>query len=512
MLKLLSYNHLFTYGLLFLFTFAVRLPSFHANFFEEDESYYLLAGQKIVDGGVQYIDTWDNKPPVLTWFYSFFVWVFGSYALFAIRIFTCLYLFLSALLLNQFVVDNKLLSRFSLLPAFLLIFICSVPWYAQELNGELLMNLPAILAVFQFLRLQERSSRNNGYLFLAGTLLGLAFMIKYQAVLIFLGLLGAYFTIYTPRISETFSLFSGFLLTVFLVLTGVYFTGAFEAYWDIGFLYNLDYIFIGRNPGENASVLFNLGQYGQLWGVFILMALAGVAHFRLNYFTNAIRLRKIELLLLFWLVSGLLSLILGGGRLYLHYFYLMVPPLVVYVAKFFELRMRSWLRNLLLALAFLVPMYTFGVYMASAYPKTFSFIDADIRPGGWVDSFRKRLNEPHPLAAYIDREKVHNGVLVLDYRPTIYTRLDLPCATPYTNFSIAYYKLEVFRELSKKPLISRTEPVAETFRKFKAELPDYIIDPLDIFPTIRDKMPLVFLDYRTRTVEDGGQSYKIYHR
>lgn len=510
MLKLLSYNHIFTYGLLFVFTVAVRLPSFHSNYYEQDEAFYLTAGEAIVDGGVQYVDTWDNKPPILGWFYALFVGIFGSYAIVAIRIFTCIYLYVSALLFNQFVTDNKLLEKFSMLPAFLLVFLCSVPWYAQELNGEILMNLPLILAVFQLLRLQERSRDNNSHLFIAGILLGLAFMIKYQAIFLFFGMLAAYLVIYTPRISETFSFFSGFMLSIALVLAGVYASGAIEAYWDIGVVYNLDYMFLGRNPGEETSTLFNLGQYFQLWGAFLLLGLIGVVHFRLNYFTNTIRLRKIELLLLFWLVAALITVILGGSRLYLHYFYLMVPPLSLYVAKFFEMRVRKWVRNVAFLLALVIPAYTYGVYFASAFPKTFSFIDEDIRPGGWIDSFRSRLNEPHPLTAYIDESKVKNGILVLDYEPVIYARLGLPCATRYTNFSIAYYKLSPFRSRTQTKLISRTETDADIYRAFRDDMPEYIIDPLDIFPLLRARMPILLGDFKARTVTDGDRSYKVY--
>ncbi|MEM0996296.1 MAG: glycosyltransferase family 39 protein [Bacteroidota bacterium] len=512
MLKLLSYNHLVTYALLFVFTVALRLPSFHTNFYEQDEAYYLVAAEKIVDGGVQYVDTWDNKPPILTWFYALFVAVFGSYAIVAIRIFTCLYLYVSALLFNQFVTDNKLLSRFSLLPGFLLVFLCSIPWYAQELNGEILMNLPIILAVFRFLRLQERSSRNNTHLFVAGILLGIAFMIKYQAIVLFLGMFGAYLTIFTPRLSETFSLFSGFAMAIFVALAGIYFSGAFEAYWDIGVLYNLDYIFLGKNPGESVSLLFNLGQYGQLWGIFILLGLIGVVNFRLNYFTNAIRLRKIEMLVLFWLGTALLTIVLGGSRLYLHYFYLLVPPLCMYVARFFEMRLRPWVRNLALLAALLVPAFTYGVYFASVFPKTFSFLDEDLRPGGWISGFRQRLNEPHPLAQYIDPEKVHNGILVMDYEPSIYARLDLPCATKYTNFSIAYYKLAPFQTQTEESLISRTETDADIYRAFRDELPEYIIDPLDLFPLLRQRLPLLFAAYRGRLVSECNRSYRLYSR
>ena len=123
-------------------------------------------------GGVQYVDTWDNKPPIIIWFYSFFVWVFGSGALLAVRIFTVIYLFVAAILLNQFVVENKLLDQFSLLPALLFLILCSVPWYAQELNGEMLMILPVILAFHQLVQITERDPINNRHLFISGLLLG----------------------------------------------------------------------------------------------------------------------------------------------------------------------------------------------------------------------------------------------------------------------------------------------------------------------------------------------------
>ncbi|MEM7036660.1 MAG: glycosyltransferase family 39 protein, partial [Bacteroidota bacterium] len=511
-LRFLSYDHLFTYAILFVVTFALRLPSFHPNYYQDDEAFYLMSAEKIVDGGVQYVDTWDNKPPVLAWFYSLFVGIFGSAAIYVIRIFTCIYLYISALLLNQFVVDNKLLQRFSLLPAFLLIFLCSVPWYAQELNGEILMNLPIILSVFQLLKVTERSRKNNSHLFFAGVLLGLSFMIKYQAIFVFFGILGAYITIHTPRISETFSLFAGFFMSILVLVGGIYLTGAIEAFWDIGVVYNLDYIFLGRNPGESVSFLFNLGQYGQLWGIFILLGLVGIVHYRLTYFTNSIRLRKLEAVLLFWFSAAMLTIILGGGRLYLHYFYLLVPPLVIYVSKFFELKVRPWLRTVSIVGAFLIPVYTFGVYLASAYPKTFSFIDDQITPGGWIDNFRTQLNTEHPLAAYIDRDKVHNGILVLAYDPVIHARLDIPCATRYTNFSVAYYKLEALRDLTEVDLLSHTETLEDTYRAFREEMPEYIVDPLGIFPKMREKLPLLFQDYKARQVNVGKDSYKIYYQ
>jgi hypothetical protein len=512
MLRLLSYNHLFTYVVMFLITVAVRLPSFHPNYFEQDESFYLTCGQKIVDGGVQYIDTWDNKPPILVWFYAGFVWLFASKAIIAIRVFTVIYVFITAILLNQFVVDNKLIERFSLVPAFLYIFLTAVPWYAQELNGELLINLPVMLAVFQILNLSDRSSKNNNYLFWSGILLGLCFMIKYQSVFLFFGLIGGYLTLQPPKLTEVFSILAGFALSIGVMIGIVYLTGAIEQYWDIGLLYNLDYVVIGKNLGEEPSVLFNIGQYLQLWGPFLLAALIAAAHFRLSYFTNSIRLRKVEVFLLYWFGAALLTVVIGGGRLYIHYFYLMVPPIAIYASKFFEMRINPWLRQLAFVAAMGVPLYTFGVFMVSAFPTTFKVVDEYITPNGWIEGLRLRLNEPHPLEKYIDKEKVQNGILVMDYEPAIYARLGLPCATRYTNFSIAYSKLIAFREHSGKGIVSHTESLVDTYRAFQDELPEYIIDPMDLFPLLRKQIPILFAQYEARLVTVGDQSYKIYYR
>lgn len=512
MLRILSYNHLFTYALLFVATFALRGPSFHSSYFQEDESFYLVAAERIVDGGAQYLDTWDNKPPLIVWVYTLFVGIFGSYALLAIRIFTCIYIYISALLLNQFVNDNRLIERFSMLPAFLYIFLCSVPWYAQELNGELLMNLPVILAVFQLLRLKERSPQNFGYLFLGGILLGLAFMVKYQAILIFVGLVAAYFSVQTPRLSETFSYFMGFGMAVLAVVLGIYFTGAISEYWDIGVLYNLDYIRIGRNPGEIVNPWFNLGQYGKLWGVFFGIGMAGLVHFRLSYFTNSIRLRKVETVTMYWFAAGVLTIVLGGGRLYLHYFYLLVPPLAIYISKAMELKMRRWVRQAALLLALAVPLFTYAIYFASAFPEQTSFLDPYLSEQGWVQGLRRDLNEPPPLAQHIDPATVDNGILVLAYEPTTYTRLGLPCATKYTNFSMANFKMAIFEEHEEVKLASRTEQVRDIYLAFERDMPDYIVDPLGLFPVMQDRMPLLLGGYRGVTVDEGDRSYLLYHR
>lgn len=500
-------------AILLVLAFALRVPSFHPQFLETDESFYLTAAEKIVDGGIQYVDTWDNKPPMLIWVYSFFSWIFGDFALMAIRVFTCLYLFLGALLLNRIAINHKLLQEFTLLPGFLFLFLCSIPWYTQELNGEILMSVPIILAAGQVMRLKERHEGNQAHLFLAGLLIGVSFMIKYQAIFIFLGLGAAYLAAQPPRLEEVFSYIAGFVLTILIFITTLYFTGALAAFWDIGIVYNLDYIFVGKNPSEKPDVGFNILQYLQLWGVFMFAAAAGIFYFRANYFVHSIRLRKVELILLLWFAMAFMTILVGFSRMYLHYFYLLVPPLSIYAAKFFEFNLRKAVQTGILALGLLVPFYTYGVWMVSAFPKTFSFVDPYLTPGGWISNFRKQLNEEDPLKAHIDQDKIKNGVLVLDYDPKIYQSLNVPSATKFTNFSMAYYKFSIFPWSTEHKLLSHKLKAAEIYRSFEDDLPEYIIDPADmsLFPKLSEKMPLLFAGYTADTVQGWNRTYVVYY-
>ena len=320
-------------------------------------------------------------------------------------------------------------------------------------------------------------------------------------------LLVAYLVVHPPRLSEVFSLFAGFLLTNIIVVVIIYFSGALPEFWDVGVLYNLDYIVVGKNPGEEVSIFWNLWQYLKLWGVFILLSLIGVAHFRLNYFTHSIRLRKVESIIGMWFIGAVLTIAMGMGRLYLHYFILAVPPLVIYCAKFFELeKVRTWMKAVIIPLALAVPLFTYSVFLLAAFPETFSFTDDWLTDDGWTMNFRRELNKDHILTPHIDKEKVHNGILVMDFEPEIYLRLGLPCATKYTNFSIAHYKFP-FPHNEGRKLVSSHESLPDIYEAFQADMPDYIIDRNGLFPVLQDQIPLLFAEYR----EESIGKYKIYY-
>lgn len=509
-LKLFSYNHPLVYGFLLVFVILIRLPSFHGSYFATDESYYLLAATEIAEGGIQYIDTWDNKPPIIVWVYTLFVWLFGGGALTAIRVFTIIYLFLAAVILNRMVTENKFMKDFSILPGLLFLLLISIPWDSQELNGEQLMILPVILAFKQVISCRERAPENQRYMFVAGILIGISFMIKYQAIFLLLGIIVGYFITWVPKLTDILSFIGGFVLSLIAVITLIYFSGALPGYWDLGILYNLDYIFIGANPGEESAPLTNLGIYLKLWGVFLLLAGIVVVHYRLHNFTYAIRIRKIESIFLFWLAASIFTLLPGAGRLYLHYFYLAIPPLAIYASRFFELKVKGWVATLLMVAGLAWPCLTFGHYLIAAYPNTFQFADRFVAEDGWVKTKQKELNQDHILSFHIDPEKIKTGALILDFEPDLYLKLGIPAYGKYTNFSVAYYKFDLFSHSHDFKLLSSRESRADVYKYFRDHRPDLIIDRDEpgfrLFPQIREQMPLLFANY----AESKAGKYRVY--
>ncbi len=506
MLRLFTYQSPFIFLILFIAVILFRIPSFHPGFFNTDESYYLVSAERIAEGGIQYIDTIDNKPPILAWFYTFWVMLFGTHALLAIRIFTCLYLFLAALIFNRMVVGTRLISGFSILPGFLLIVLCSVPWYALELNGELLMLLPLILAFKSLMPSGDKEKETpDYYLFGSGILFGFCFMIKYQALFLFFGFTIAYILNFAPKFKTLFSIISGFLASVFAILLIIYFKGSLSEFWRLGVLYNLDYLRIGTNPGEETSIFGGIYSALKIWVVFFAFGLIGVMHFRSRFFTLPIRLRKTESILLSWLITGIISVLAGGSRLYLHYFILVFPPLAAYCARFFDVFSHRQLRGLgfygLMTLPLLLLIQ--GFYCMG--PEKMRFISGVFKENGWTNKMAFTMNKPHILKPFITPEIAKKGVFVLNFQPEIYLRLNARCATPFTNFSIAYYQFGFFPGADGYSLISSHSELEEIYRAFEKDMPAAIIDSWEenqlgeLFPILQKKMPLLFAHYRPIT-------------
>ena len=343
--------------MLLVLAFVLRIPSFYGEYVTNDSAIYLNAAERIVDGGVQYVDTWENKPPLTVWVYTLFVWLFGEGASLAIAIFTCVYIFVAALLFNQLFFEFRLLRKFSLLPGGLLVFFLCSPWYIQELNTELLCLLPMIIAIRLMAKhFVDEDPSKSMRLFWAGLMVALCMGFRYHGVFFLAAILLAYIIVARFRGQEFVTLLGGVLTGLAVMLFFIISTGAWSAFWEIGLIYNLDYIRQSGNPGETNG-WGNLIENFKLWGGLLFVAVLGFFSLRIHYNKMTVNQRKVETLLLIWLIFSVITLFLGG-RFYLHYFYFALPAIMVYVVYALRVRLRGMWRGLAFILIVAFPLFT----------------------------------------------------------------------------------------------------------------------------------------------------------
>lgn len=510
MFRFLENNNPILYFILLIFTILIHLPLFHENYFGIDESIYVLCAQKIANGGTMYVDSWDNKPPILFWFYTIIVRLFGEYIFWALRIFSIIYYFLTAVMFNQLFYYYRFSKSFHIWPGILLVLLCLSPWYANELNAEHLMLLPTLwmllYACFYFIEGEKKWS----YLYWIGILGALCMGFKYQGIFNLIGLLFGTFLFYTLKPQEMLTIFLGFMTVILVVFLSLYFTDSLNEFLDIGFLYNFDYMRVGKNLGEEVSLYNGLKEYLKNYGVVIILGILGILNYRAKFYTMAIRQRKIETLLLSLSITSTIAIILGGSRLYLHYFIQLLPFLLIH-AIYFALSRKKWGKILLFA-NFLFPLFTFSIYYFVSTPERFQWIQPYIKPKGWVHSKFEELNLSQQEKLLIqDLNQFHphlKEVFIVDFQPQLYLKLKKSCSLKYVNFSLTYYKMNWLSQHKGKLLLwSKPEELSDLYKELSNKKPQYIIDPLNIFAQWKDKIPLFLNTYKMKKVGN----YNIYY-
>jgi hypothetical protein len=512
MLRTLAANNPLLYGVLLLFAFALHWPAFHHNYTPTDESLYLICAERIADGGVQYVDAWENKPPLIIWFYTLFFQIFGGQTVVALRLFTVVYLYFSAILFNQLVYNFRVVREFTLMPAILYILTLSVPWYALELNGEMLMALPMLLMLVLLSLFVTDERRSWATLFWVGLMSGLCVCIKYQGIIHVVGMGIAYMMVGKPRLRDMATLLGGLLVPIVLVLLGLHYTRSLSAFWDVGLLYNLDYVRLGYYPGEDPSWL-SIFEYLKYWGGFMLLALLGFFSFRVRFYATSIRQRKLETLMAAWLLSGIVSIALGGPRLYLHYAIQILPPILYYALFFLESRLSLAWQNRLLWVACAVPMLSWASYFVLSNPAAINRLKPLIKEDGWTMQQHQQLvgtPQESAIRATLKRYNIRERIWVADYRPELYVRLGYPCATKYTNFSELWNKMNwlPLHSIPNYTLVSKPEELVDLYRTFEREPPACVIDPLGVFGLLQERMPLLLGSYQAEKVGE----WQVYFR
>jgi len=255
-----------------IFFFLLRFPSLFEPYWYGDEGVYQAVGMAIKDNRLLYKDIWDNKPPLIYVIYS----IFNSDQ-FAVRtvslIFGLLSVFIFFLLAQKLFQDSKE-SKIHIFATIVFTILFGLPLIEGNIaNAENFMLLPILLAALLILnikdKLMHKTSRNqkppfpylipNTYyiiLFLAGLLLGIAFLFKVVAVFDFAALLAFIAIIYLPQrpkianikqLSRQIALFPiGFFIPLFVATLFFLVSGGFKDFLHGAFIQNIVYVAYGN--------------------------------------------------------------------------------------------------------------------------------------------------------------------------------------------------------------------------------------------------------------------------
>src|SRR5438105_9354698 len=324
---------------LVLLTVAIRLPSLVHPQPIDSEGIYSVVANEIVDGGRPYIDAIERKPPLLFWTYATIFKVAGKFNWTALHIVALVWTLCA--MAGLYVIGRELFDRNTGLIAALFYGVFQHWWTWKNLtfDGEMLMNLPIIWA--WTIALRRSSSRLRPELFLAGALLGVAFLLKQPAAIAAVPL-GIYLLLPSYRASRsltrTNSIIQATILTVgFFAALGL----VTIVLWKQGIPYEAFYWTIADHDVPHV-----------FWqkGIVITLVFLGVC---LPLVIGAIMAcrdksgiwagRTAERTALFGLLAASVIGAAAGARFYPHYYVQLIPPLALLAAPYYA---RLWSRTI----------------------------------------------------------------------------------------------------------------------------------------------------------------------
>ncbi len=506
MLRLVTNIPLPIHLLLLVLIPVLRLPSFNGGFFLPEESFYLLAAQKLALGGHLYTDLWHAGPPLIIWLYRALYGIFGNATLPAIRVLACLYLYLTSVYLAGTISLFKPYRRYPGLPAILLVFLASSPWYTLQVGASFLVILPVTIAFFSILQLGEKARKNNAQMFQAGIWLMICVLISYRFLFLVLGLLVAYLLLKTPRLAEVLSLFGGMALVFLSMILILFYSHSLGDYWELGIRYFADRIRFSTAPMYPYEVGFTLQVILRSWGVVLLLGLLGFIHFRIRFFSYLAQVRTIELTMAVWLVASVLMLSFKYSRLEISDFLLLTPPLAFYASKPFDFKWATRFQMLLFPAMFLPAMIIYLCYWGIASPDamaTFYPADDSRFLHGGQKNLLERSDELFRYPFSTDEQ-----LWIMDYAPQYYLSLGQRCENQYLDFRILWYKLPAFPETDPDIFFSQVEREQDFYEELSAHQPTVILDPFENFPALQQRYPVLFGNYQKEELKN----WKVYRK
>ena len=334
---------------LFAAAFALRSASFLFDVLNLDEVHFGLVGRSILDGGLPYVDAIDIKPP-LTYLAYTAGGIFGGVSLWPVHLLGVAWLVATCLVLRE--AARRWTGREEpALPATggapqarstgddvgwaaawiaLLASLCEVP----SVNSELLMNLPAALALLCAVRAEGSTGEGLAPLaaeprlrfdFLCGLCVAVASLFKHQAGALGVGIAIAMLWRGRQGVRRCALMAFGFLVPWGAALGFYAARGHFSEFYDWVFVRNLLYV----REGAVGSALSRFAFSTLLCVSIALVPWILAVQESLRKSERAREPVRTVVLVSLWVSWAAVA---AGGRFYEHYYLQFVPPLALAAA------------------------------------------------------------------------------------------------------------------------------------------------------------------------------------
>lgn len=340
-----------------LVAILLRLPTFLYEYANIDETDLTLAGRIILEGGLPYRDCLIYQPPIIYYLYALGFWLAGGIHLWAVHLLAVLFAALTSLTLYALVkrMTESIPAGVAAGLAYALYSTLFIPQDMLAANCEILMMLPMSLGAL-FLWKADREDRKRFY-FAAGFFFGLGVLTKYQGGILLLAAL-SYVVIGRPWLRRRFQpaevgrhvlfLMGGFGFPFIAFLAYFYFKGVLPHTLEL-FKYIVLYT---KNPPQTdfVYVLLKFAVRTFLFALTGIPIWIGGLHVVRRWFGRSPDnpLPHFTLFPILWFFFSLPALT-AGGRIYFHYYFIILPAVAILYGLWWRLRrdqVRRWVRNL----------------------------------------------------------------------------------------------------------------------------------------------------------------------
>lgn len=439
-LKRLEGNKRFLFAVFagFLF-FILRFPSLFEPIWYGDEGIYQVLGTSLNHGKLLYSQIFDNKPPLLYWLYAIL-----QSDQFAVRLVSLLFGIFAVIMfffLAKKLFENAKNKNIPILTTFIFAILFGLPTLEGNIaNAENFMLLPIIVSAFLILASKVTNSNRslinpsslilNPY-FIAGLLLGIAFLFKIVAVFDLAAFLTFCFILNFNSLKKEIKLsriLAGFFLPIFLVTIFFVINGTFADFVKAVFISNISYVEWGNKIGTFPNLLF------------VKLMFLGI--FLCYVFIRRKKINKSSLFIIIWFAFSLFNAYFSQ-RPYTHYLLVLISSFSLMTGLILFDRKNQKIITIFLIIALLAITKTFDIPNLNKniryYQNFISYAKGEKTMTQYQAFFDPNTPFDYVIARFIKPKlDIHDTIFVWGNNAQLY---QLAGVTAPTKYVVAYHIL-----------------------------------------------------------------------